>query len=203
MSISVIYLKYIFSVTGVKNVVFPILVLIVLMSCTLGMLISNCYKYYGLELGIDDATLTATGSVAGVMNGASRFFWGTLADKTSFRFTFILISILNLITSAILPYNKDGIGYLLLIAIVYLAEGGLLGTYPLICATVYGKKIGGLMYGFLFFMIGVCNMLGYIFYRFARLKIGWEGVYWICFAMNIVGIVLGIILKERGYDWRD
>lgn len=53
------------------------------------------------------------------------------------------------------------------------------------------------------FMIGVCNMLGYIFYRFARLKIGWEGVYWICFAMNIVGIVLGIILKERGYDWRD
>ena len=173
------------------------------MSCTLGMLISNCYKYYGLELGIDDSTLTATGSVAGVMNGASRFFWATLADKTSFRFTFILISVLNLITSAILPYNKDGIGYLLLIAVVYLAEGGLLGTYPLICATVYGKKIGGLMYGFLFFMIGVCNMLGYIFYRFARLKIGWVGVYWICFGMNIVGIFLGIILKERGYDWRD
>lgn len=40
-------LKSIFSVTGIKNIVFPILVLIVLMSCTLGMLISNCYKFYG------------------------------------------------------------------------------------------------------------------------------------------------------------
>jgi hypothetical protein len=166
------------------------------------MLISNCYKFYGTELGIDDATLTATGSVAGVMNGSSRFFWATLTDKTSFKFTFTLISIINLITSAILPYNKNGIGYLLLIAIVYLAEGGLVATYPLISATVFGKKVGGVMYGFLFFMIGVCNMLGFIFYRFARVAIGWEGVYWINFAMNVVGIALGFMLKEKGHDWR-
>lgn len=173
------------------------------MSCTLGMLISNCYKLYGLELGIDDATLTATGSVAGVMNGSSRFFWATLTDKTSFKFTFTIISVLNLITSAILPYNTSGIGYLLLIAVVYLAEGGLLATYPVICAKVYGKKIGGLMYGFMFFMVGVCNMLGYVLYAYARLDIGWEGVYWICFAINVIGIGLGFALKEIGYDWRD
>lgn len=175
--------------------------MIVLMSCTLGMLISNCYKFYGTELGIDDATLTATGSVAGVMNGSSRFFWATLSDKTSFRFTFILISVINLLTSAILPYNKNGIGYLLLIAIVYLSEGGLVATYPLISVTVFGKKVGGVMYGFLSFMIGISSMLGFIFYRYARAAIGWEGVYWLNFGMNVIGIGLGFILKEKGYDW--
>lgn len=52
-------------------------------------------------------------------------------------------------------------------------------------------------------MVGVCNMIGYIYYAFARKKIGWEGVYWLCFAMNVIAIVLGLILKEVGYDWRD
>lgn len=156
---------------GTKHPIFWFLVLLVLVSCTLGMLFSNYYKTYGGELGFDDSMLTIIGSVAGVMNGCSRFFWATLTDKTSYKFTFTLISILNLITSAILPYNKDGIGYLLLIAIVYLAEGGLLATYPVICAKIYGKKIGGLMYGFMFFMVGVCNMIGYILYAFARKKI--------------------------------
>lgn len=146
--------------------------------------------------------MTATGSVAGVMNGTSRIFWATLSDRTSFKFTFMIISVINLITAAILPYNTNGIGYLFLIAIVYLAEGGLLATYPLISATVYGKKIGGVMYGFMFFMIGVCNMIGYIYYAFARKTIGWEGVFWICFGMNILGIILGLVIKERGHDWR-
>jgi len=188
---------------GVMSIPFTILIPLVLCSCTLGMLISNCYKLYGLELEIDDATLTATGSVAGVMNGCSRFFWATLTDKTSFKFTFTCISVINLITSAILPYNRDGIGYLLLIALVYLSEGGLLGTYPVICAKIYGKKVGSLMYGFMFFMVGVCNMLGYVLYAFARKHgFGWEGVFWFCFCLNIIGIVLGLILKEVGYDWR-
>lgn len=173
------------------------------MSCTLGMLISNCYKLYGLELGIDDSMLTVTGSVAGVMNGSSRFFWATLTDKTSYKFTFIMISFLNLVTSSILPYNTSGIGYLLIIGVIYLAEGGLLATYPVICAKIYGKKIGGMMYGFMFFTVGLCNIIGYILYVFVKKRIGWDGVFWVCFAINIVGIILGLILKENGYDWRD
>lgn len=43
----ILYYLYFYRTRGVKDVVFPILVLIVLMSCTLGMLISNCYKFYG------------------------------------------------------------------------------------------------------------------------------------------------------------
>ena len=110
------------------------------MSCTLGMLISNCYKLYGLEIGIDDAMLTTTGSAAGVMNGLLRFFWATLTDNPSYKFTFTLISILNLVTSSLLPYNTNGIEYLLLIGVVCLAEGGLLATYPVICTKVYGRS---------------------------------------------------------------
>lgn len=109
------------SFTGIKSIAFIFLMSIVLASCTLGMMISNCYKLYGLELGFSDAMLTATGSVAGVMNGASRFFWATLTDKTSFKFTFTIISGLNLITSASLPFTKNEVVYMLVIATVYLA----------------------------------------------------------------------------------
>ena len=109
------------SFTGIRSSAFIFLISIVLASCTLGMMISNCYKFYGLELGFNDAMLTATGSVAGVMNGASRFFWATLTDKTSFKFTFTIISVLNLITSASLPYAKNEFVYMVLIATVCLA----------------------------------------------------------------------------------
>lgn len=187
---------------GVKSPAFAILIPLVLCSCTLGMLISNCYKYYGLELGIDDLSLTTTGSVAGVMNGCSRFFWATLTDKTSFKFTFILISIINLITSALLGYvGNNPTGYLLLIAAVYLAEGGLLATYPVVCYKIFNKKVGALMYGFLFFMVGISNMFGYLLYRFARLTIGYVGVFWICFGISVLGIFLGLCLKETGIIW--
>lgn len=183
---------------------FLILIPLVLCSCTLGMLISNCYKIYGLELDIDDATLTATGSVAGVMNGSSRFFWALLMDKSSFKLTFTIISLINLVTASILPYNTNGVGYLLLIALVYLSEGGLLGTYPVICYKIFGKKVGSLMYGFMFFMIGVANMLGYLLYAFGRKGgMGWAGIYWFCFALNVVGIMLGLMLPEVGYDWTE
>lgn len=72
----------------------------------------------------------------------------------------------------------------------------------MICAKIYGNKIGGLMYGFMFFMVGVSNMLGYILYSIVRVELQWKGVFMICFLLNIVGMGLGIILKEVGYDWR-
>ena len=58
------------------------------------------------------------------------------------------------------------------------------------------------MYGFMFFMVGVSNMLGYVLYSIVRIELKWEGVFWICFLLNIIGIGLGIALKEVGYDWR-
>ncbi|CAD8057540.1 unnamed protein product [Paramecium primaurelia] len=180
-----------------------LLQLIVVMSCTLGMFIINCYKQFGVENGFDDSLLTATGSIAGIMNFSLKIFWDTLTNKTSFKFTFTIISFLNLVALLILHYNTSGIGYLLIIGVISFAEGGLLVTYPVICDKIYGKQIGRLMYRKVFFMVGVSNMIGYILYAFVRKKIGWEKVYWICFAMNIVGLILVFFLKEVGYDWSD
>ncbi|CAD8151060.1 unnamed protein product [Paramecium octaurelia] len=188
---------------GIKSKPFILLQLIVLMSCTLGMMISNCYKFYGFELGFNDSLLTVLGSVGGVMNGSSRFFWVTLTEKTSFKFTFTIISFLNLASSSILPYNTSGIGYLLIIGVIYLAEGGLLAIYPVVCAKIFGKKVGGVINYFMYFMVGVSNMIGYILYAFVRNRIGWEGIFWVCFAINTLGIILGLFLKESGYDWQD
>ena len=73
------------------------------------------------------------------MNFSLKIFWDTLTNKTSFKFTFTIISFLNLVALLILYYNTSGIGYLLIIGVISFAEGGLLVTYPVICDKIYGK----------------------------------------------------------------
>ncbi len=42
------------------------------------------YKKYGMTQINDDRFLTVLGSVASIVNGLSRLFWGTMIDKVLF-----------------------------------------------------------------------------------------------------------------------
>lgn len=75
---------------GLYSKPFAIFVPMILTGCLLGMLMANCYKIYGLYIGMDDYYLTIVGSASSVSNGASRAIWATVMDKTSFKFCYCL-----------------------------------------------------------------------------------------------------------------
>jgi hypothetical protein len=45
----------------------------------------NYYKDFGLKKGMDDQFLTTLGTCKNVVDGVSRFVWGLLNDKFTFK----------------------------------------------------------------------------------------------------------------------
>ncbi|CAK69197.1 unnamed protein product (macronuclear) [Paramecium tetraurelia] len=187
---------------GIKSRPFWFLIVMVLCSVIFGLLMANCYKVFGQTLGIDDSSLTVLGSVQSVCNGGSRFLWAVLFDKYGFKKLFLVISVINLICSATIGYiNNSYAGYFIILCLTMFCEGGLLSCYPAVSAKVFGHKVGPVIYGGLFFVIGISNMLGYLLYKFGEPKIGYNGVFWIVFGFCCVAFILGVLFKEE-HEWK-
>jgi MFS family permease len=86
--------------------------------------------------------LTITGSIASVTNGCSRAGWAFLMDKYGFKKIFLIITVLNLICSALIGYTQgNSIAYLILLAVTMGCEGGLFACFPAIAGIVFGHKV--------------------------------------------------------------
>ncbi|CAD8092769.1 unnamed protein product [Paramecium sonneborni] len=187
---------------GLKSRPFWFLVIMVLCSIIFGMLLANCYKIFGQTLGIDDAKLTILGSVQAVCNGGSRFGWAVLSDKIGFKKVYLIIAVINLICTASIGYIENSYaGYFIILCVTMCCEGGLFSCYPAVSAKIFGHKVGPIIYGGLFFVIGLSNMLGYLLYKFGEPEIGFGGVFWIVFGFCCVAFILGVFFKEE-HDWK-
>ena len=61
-----------------------------------GLMISVNYKTYVKNVLMDDRYLTFIGAFGAVACGFSRFFWGSILEKKTFKFIYYAISLLNL-----------------------------------------------------------------------------------------------------------
>jgi OFA family oxalate/formate antiporter-like MFS transporter len=77
---------------------------VIIFSVMYGMFMANCYKLYGLSMGMDDKSLTIIGSIGSAFNGCSRAFWATLMDKIGYKKTYFFLIILNLLTTSTIGY---------------------------------------------------------------------------------------------------
>ncbi|CAD8089028.1 unnamed protein product [Paramecium sonneborni] len=187
---------------GLKSRPFWFLVVMVLCSIIFGMLLANCYKVFGQTLGINDAKLTVLGSVQAICNGGSRFGWAVLFDKIGFKKVYLIIAVINLICTASIGYISNSYtGYFIILCVSMCCEGGLFSCYPAVSAKIFGHKVGPIIYGGLFFVIGLSNMLGYLLYKFGEPSIGFGGIFWILFGFCCVAFIFGIFFKEE-HDWK-
>jgi len=75
---------------------------VVVCSVIYGMFMANCYKLYGLSMGMDDKSLTIIGSIGSAFNGCSRAFWAMLMDKIGYKKTYFFLIFINLFIYSIL-----------------------------------------------------------------------------------------------------
>ena len=58
-----------------------------------------------------------------------------------------------------------------------------------------------MIYGVLFFLVGISNMLGYLLYKFVTPTLDYTGVFWIVFGICIISFILGLFFRET-HDWK-
>jgi OFA family oxalate/formate antiporter-like MFS transporter len=97
-----IFLNY--NKVRLKSKPFIVMVPVIIFSVMYGMFMANCYKLYGLSMGMDDKSLTIIGSIGSAFNGCSRAFWAILMDKIGYKKTYFFLIILNLLTTSTIGY---------------------------------------------------------------------------------------------------
>ena len=110
---------------------------------------------------ISQGNLQLMAFLFGFVNGSTRFIWGHLLDKLSYRLLMLIILLLEL-TVSISVYFSAGTTVLYLIENFVIALC-LSGTFTMITPTfnkVFGNKNGAKIYGLTGILIGIASFLG-------------------------------------------
>jgi hypothetical protein len=110
----------------------------VTMSIFIGMFTINTFKNYGMKNFNDNDYLTTVGAVSAVFGGI-RFVWSYLVDAYSFKVSYGIVLIMNVIFGGTLVLaSKYKALYLIWVSMIVWAEGAHFSLLPTICAKLFG-----------------------------------------------------------------
>ena len=82
------------------------------------------------------------GSIQSASNGGSRVLWALFLERFGFKKLFIVLVLINILTCGVMTVAaKSFIGYLIVELVIFSAEGGLIASYPVISAKIFGHKV--------------------------------------------------------------
>lgn len=110
---------------------------------------------------ISQGNLQLMAFLFGFVNGSTRFIWGHLLDKLSYRLLMLIILLLELTVSISVYFSAEK-------TVLYLIENFVIalclsGTFTMITPTfnkVFGNKNGAKIYGLTGILIGIASFLG-------------------------------------------
>ena len=82
-----------------KNIYYIFIIIV------LDFLISNCNRDFGNKSGVSQNALFILGTLFGIINGSSRFFWGYLMDKFGFKILMFIITGIEITIAASLYFS--------------------------------------------------------------------------------------------------
>ena len=139
----------------------------------------------------------------GLVNGSTRFIWGHLLDKLSYKMLMFIILFLELAVSVSVYYSvKEPILYLAENFIIALA---LSGTFTMITPTfhkVFGHKNGAKIYGLTGILIGIASFLGPVLTKlFIKKEEDYLKVYLVGAGSVFINIITLFFFKEEPFTY--
>ena len=124
-------------------------------------MLSNTNRAFGNMHKISQGNLQLMAFLFGFVNGSTRFIWGHLLDKLSYRLLMLIILLLELTVSISVYFSAEK-------TVLYLIENFVIalclsGTFTMITPTfnkVFGNKNGAKIYGLTGILIGIASFLG-------------------------------------------
>lgn len=147
-------------------------------------MISVNYKTYVKNVVLDDRYLTFIGAFGAVACSFSRFFWGSILEKKTFKFLYYAISLLNLFLALTINFiDQIKEVYFAYVILSYICYGGMLGMFPAITSQIFGVRYGPQIYGILFFAFPISNLIQFLLVNY--IEQGYFIIFKISGAMSI------------------
>ena len=150
---------------------------------------------------MSDRFLTVLGALGSFVCGMSRFFWGALMEKFSFRLLLWFLLIVNSFFSfTIFYFDRVPIIYGIYVFGSLFCYGGFLGIFPAIASRTFGVRYASQIYGFLFYAFPLSNFVQVFLMSFIEPVFG----YWFVFMASGGMSVCAVILSKKltgDVDW--
>lgn len=177
--------------------------------------VSGFYKAYGLTINdlslehtcgpdgsspckIDDHFLSTVGAFSSLFNCASRILFGFVMDKTSYKTTVIIETILLSIFVASLPATASGgkIMFAGWIWAIYLLFPAIYALQPAVTTQTFGYKYGGTVYGLLFTCDLVLNPIVGATSQPLLDATGWSGYFYTVACFGAVAVLVNFFFPR-------
>ena len=114
----------------------------------------NTFKSFGMEKIKSDEFLTVVGSIASVFGGI-RFIWSYLVDRYSYRLSYSIVLIMNVVFgSTLVLVSGSRVLYLIWVSMIVWAEGAHFALIPTVIAKIFGPH-AALVYGIAFSFVAI------------------------------------------------
>lgn len=126
---------------SLKTKEFWLIMFMVIFSLTPGYYVVSNFKTVGKDYIEDDKFLALVGSVSALIDGCTRFGWGALMDRFSFKLAYGTILIIQASALFVTYYILGSkVFYLICVACVLGCKGGQFVLITTICSKLYGKS---------------------------------------------------------------
>jgi len=181
--------------------------------------VSGFYKAYGLTIEvspapcylndklvsltspckIDDHFLSTVGAFSSLFNCASRILFGFVMDKTSYKTTVIIETVLLSIFIASLPATASGgkIMFAVWIWAIYLLFPAIFALQPAVTTQTFGYKYGGTIYGLLFTCDLVLNPIVGAASQPLLDATGWSGYFFSLASFGAVAVLVNLFYPRN------
>lgn len=118
---------------------------------------------------LDDNYLNLIGSTAAIACGLSRYLWSWMLERSSFKFLYIVLSIVNATLAFSISYIVDFKRiYFFYVVLAYICYGGHLGMFPAVTSQIFGIRYGPQIYGILFYAFATSNFVQYLLVNYVQ-----------------------------------
>jgi len=125
--------------------------------------LAAAYKDFGSDKIDDDQFLALVGSISFLMNGVFRIFFAQWMDLTSFKLVYGVLVGVQVLVSVTLDFVSGIKGlFFVWVCVAMACEGGHFALYSALCAKLFGKDQGGLVFSVLYYCFGTASVLGFV-----------------------------------------
>ncbi|CAH1245153.1 SLC16A14 [Branchiostoma lanceolatum] len=173
--------------------------------------ISTLWKAFGETKIEDDHFLALVGAFSAVLNALGRPFWGWLADRYSFKVSFMGLCtsmiFFTLTLFAVPDETNAGVGskvmFFIWICGIFGSFCGNFSLFPTATAKTFGPEYVAVNYGLVFTSNLVSSITGGIITSALMSALGWFGMFSLVSGMTAISGVIAFLFKAKNAEGRD
>lgn len=165
-----------------------------------GLNVASGYKTFAASAPalIGDNYQVLVGSLAALVNGVGRLFWGTFSDVVGFRNAFLMLSVGQTALLALYPVTTVSKPvFMAATTAIFFCLGGNFALMPPAVGRLFGAKHSATIYGVLYSSFGVAAVGGAALSKVLTKSLGYQGTFLVMAGFSLVAAALSTQLSAR------